>query len=369
MEWQPYQALYVHVPFCKQRCAYCDFSTQAIAPDSPKLDEYLEQMILQFRRHSRADELGAIETVYFGGGTPTFLGQRRLVELLYALSLSMHLTPEVECTIEANPDSLEERMVKDLYALGANRISLGVQSFDDNLLQFLGRIHDSAQAKAAIHAAQQRFENISIDLMCGLPAQTAEGFRKDLETALELGVKHISVYPLMVEEGTPLCRKVDAGQVQVDDDLGAELMQVAEEVLCGAGMQRYEVASYAYPGFESRHNSAYWTAKPYLGLGHGAVSMRQNAECRQRFDDEGVIETLDAHQMAAEDLMLRMRMSAGVPDEFLQQKTELLPQAPAVFEGLVADGYVKHANGAWQPTEKGWLFGNTLYGRVLDLAP
>lgn len=369
MEWEPYRALYLHVPFCKRRCNYCDFSTTAVACDDARLDAYVEAMTAEIRRASRSGELGHIETVYFGGGTPTYLGNKRLSSLLYTLSLSMHLTPEVECTIEANPDSLTEGMVKDLYALGATRISLGVQSFDDSLLSFLGRVHSSEQAKRAIEMAHSRFENVSIDLMCGLPGQTAEGFRRDLECALSQGVKHVSVYPLMVEEGTPLYRSVERGDIEVDEDLGAELMEVAAEVLGGAGMHRYEVASYAFAGCESRHNSAYWTGKPYLGLGEGAVSMQQNALERQRVSGGEVVETLDPFQVAAEDLMLGMRMSQGVSDSQVQDAAILLPEAPQVFSSLRQRGLVDYRLGRWVPTEKGWLFGNQLYGALYELAP
>ncbi len=369
MQWEPYKALYLHIPFCKQRCAYCDFETSAIACNSAKLDEYTERLIADIRQASRADMLGAIQTVYLGGGTPSYLGNARLSSILYALSVSMHLTPEVECTVEANPDSLTERMVKDIFALGATRISLGVQSFNDNLLRFLGRVHDSSQACAAISTAQQRFENVSIDLMCGLPGQTEELFKSDLERALELGVTHISVYPLMVEDGTPLAKRVDAGEVVVDDDLGADLMQVANQVLVSAGMHRYEVASYALPGYESRHNSAYWTGKPYLGLGTGAVSMRQNALERQRVAAGEVIESLDVFQIAAEDLMLGMRMSRGVSFEQVEEASILLEDAPRVFAELERDGYVEKSGGRWVPTEKGWLFGNHVFGELYNLAP
>ena len=369
MEWEPYKALYLHIPFCKKRCAYCDFETQAVGCNSSKLDAYTEKLVSQIREASNADLLGRIETVYLGGGTPSFLGNARLSSILYALSVSMHLTPEVECTIEANPDSLTERMVKDIFALGATRVSLGVQSFNDGLLKFLGRVHDSEQAVRAIAAAQQRFTNVSIDLMCGLPGQTEELFRSDLQRAIELGVQHVSVYPLMVEDGTPLAGRVDSGEVQVDDDLGADLMEVASEVLTSAGMHRYEVASYAFPGFESRHNSAYWTGKPYLGLGHGAVSMRQNALERQRFKGGEVLETLDPFQVAAEDLMLGMRMSCGVSVEQVEDASLLLEDAPKVFADLQRDGYVALDDGRWKPTTKGWLFGNHVFGEIYNLAP
>lgn len=370
MEWQPYKALYLHVPFCKQRCKYCDFVTQAIACDSPELDAYTERLIHSIRTYSNNEVLGSLETVYIGGGTPSYLGNRRLSSLLYALSISMHLTPEVECTLEANPDSLTESMVKDLYALGVNRLSIGVQSFDDVLLKTLGRIHSAKQAKHAIEIAQQRFDNISIDLMCGLPGQTLEQFEKDLEQACTLGVTHISVYPLMVEEGTPFASMVDAGTLVVDEDAGAEGMELAHEYLTKQGFVHYEVASYAKPGFESRHNSAYWTGIPYLGIGQGAVSMRQNELERIRFSENNdCIEQLDAFQMAAEDIMLGMRMSKGVSNEEVEIATLLLPDLPETLQQLKNDGFVIQVNERWQPTHKGWLFGNQLYGRILNLAP
>ena len=195
-------------------------------------------------------------------------------------------------------------MVKDMFALGATRISIGVQSFDDGLLSFLGRVHSSSQAKRAVELAQIRFDNVSIDLMCGLPGQTEEGFRNDLELALQLGVKHVSVYPLMVEEGTPLFQRVEKGIDHIDEDLGADLMQVAAEVLGDAGMHRYEVASYAFDGFESRHNTAYWKGIPYLGCGPSAHSF--NAETREwnTASLEGYIKSIEEGHRSSETEIL-----------------------------------------------------------------
>lgn len=367
--WDPYQALYIHIPFCKQRCNYCDFTTQAIYQDSPIIDEYLDRLISEIRMHSNNGLLGSIRTVYLGGGTPSYIGNKRLSSLLYALSVSMHLTPEVECTLEANPDSLTSAMVKDLYALGVNRISLGVQSFDDRLLTVLGRIHSSDDAKVAIDRAHQRFANVSIDLMCGLPGQTEESFQNDLEEALSLGVTHISVYPLTIEEGTPFDALCNQGKLTFDEDLGAQLMDLASSYLTSKGMLHYEVASYAFEGYESRHNSAYWNGIPYLGLGTGAVSMRQNELCRQRFTDKEIEEELDIFQMTAEDLMLGMRMSKGIADEDIEITQILLPELPNTLCSLMKEGYVVHEDYRWKPTHKGWLFGNHLYGALLNLAP
>lgn len=370
MSYDPYQALYIHVPFCKQRCRYCDFTTQAVDLESPLIGEYVEKTILDIRRADREGKLGALETVYLGGGTPSYLGQKHLTEILYILSLSMHLTPDVECTMEANPDSLTEQMVKDIWALGVNRLSIGVQSFDDEVLRTLGRIHNAQQARDAVSIAHRRFENVSVDLMCGIPGQSEESFRTSVRKAIELGVTHVSVYPLSIEDNTPFDLMIAAGQLPaVDDDAEAVFMQIAAEELQCAGFRRYEVASYARDGFACKHNIAYWTGVPYLGIGPSAVTMTQNAQRRMRVQDGSVLDDLDARQMCAEDMMMGMRMTCGVSDERIADATQLLPALPQTFADLVADGLVMHEDGAMKPTERGWLLGNELYGALFDLAP
>ena len=368
--YDPYKALYLHIPFCKQRCAYCDFATRACAHDDPEIARYIEDMVLEIRRASREEKLGSVETVYIGGGTPSHIGMANLSALLYALSTSMHLVPEVECTMEANPESLTEAMVKDLWALGVNRLSIGVQSFDDDVLNKLGRVHDARTARQAIACAQTRFENVSIDLMCGLPGQTPEGFERDLQAAVEAGVTHVSVYPLTVEENTPLEALVEAGALEEPvEDVQAIMMQTAQHALAPAGFERYEVASYAKPGYACRHNIAYWTGKPYLGFGTSAVTMTQNDARRMRVQDGQVVDELDRRQMCAEDLMLGMRMVRGVSDEQVHEASLLLPEALLAFRGLVEAGLAEHEGGRYRPTDKGWLCGNELYGRIFELAP
>lgn len=367
--WQPYQALYLHIPFCKSRCRYCDFATGAVAVDDPRIDAYVEDLVLQVRRAGRAGLLAEVKTVYLGGGTPSHVGLSRLSMLLYTLSLSMHLTPGVECSMEANPESLDSRMVRDIWALGVNRLSLGVQSFDDDVLRLLGRAHDADGARRAIAAAQERFENVSIDLMCGIPGQSRESFRASVAEAVRLGVKHVSVYPLSIEEGTPFAAMVDEGSLpEPDPDVQADMMEDAARLLRDAGMHRYEVASYAFPGYESRHNQAYWTGVPYLGLGRSAVTMRQTRLLRQRLRDGKVEEELDARQMAAEDLMLGMRRSCGVPFAQVEEAAVLLPDVFEAFSELEASGLVERRNGHFVPTESGWLRGNELYARLLFLS-
>lgn len=309
--------------------------------------------------------------------------------LLYALSMSMHLEPEVECTMEANPESLTTPMVRDIWALGVNRLSIGVQSFDDEVLRILGRAHDAEAARAAVRAAQERFENVSVDLMCGIPGQSAESFAESVREAVALGANHVSVYPLTIEPRTPFDAAIMRGEMdEPDEDVEAAAMEEARLILEDAGFHRYEVASYARPGFESRHNTAYWTGKPYLGLGRSAVTMTQNAERRMRVQDGQVVDDLDARQMAAEDLMLGMRMARGVSDEQVARAAAVIDgdastaassgsmtpgsetgSVLAAFDELASLGLVKHADGRWRPTDAGWLCGNELYGRLLDLAP
>lgn len=368
--FEPYEALYLHIPFCKRRCGYCDFATSAVCHDSPALDDYTDFLVDEIRKASALGALSRIKTVYLGGGTPSYLGLRRLTKILYTLSLSMRLEPDVECTLEANPDSLTLPMVKDLYALGVTRISLGVQSFDDDELSLLGRVHDAEAARRAIATARERFEHVSIDLMCGLPGQTTDSFARSVNMALSSGVDHVSVYPLTIEEGTPFERRVDAGEFAYpDEDLSADMMALAAKACEAAGFHRYEVASYALPGGESRHNQAYWTGVPYLGLGRGAVGMKQSATSRIRYDQNGIIEQLDADQMVAENLMLGMRMSKGVSGDAVVEACLRTPDAWDVFESLVRDGFASYSDGRFRPTDKGWLLGNLMYGRILDLAP
>lgn len=364
----PYEALYLHVPFCASRCGYCDFATRAVERGSAQIDEYFERLVMDIRRAAKKDDLVDVKTVYVGGGTPSFAGAKNLSMLFYTLGLSMHLTDEVEVSMEANPESLDERLVRDVWALGVNRLSIGVQSFDDGLLRMLGRAHDADGARRAIEAAHERFENVSVDLMCGLPGQTTAQFVQSVEEAVALGVTHVSVYPLTIEEHTPFYRMLLKGQIdEVDEDLEAEMMEAAESVLSFHGFERYEVASYALPGCECRHNIAYWTGVPYLGLGDSAATMTQNAERRMRVQDGQVTDDLDARQMAAEDLMLGMRLVCGVSDGKVERTAKL---APSVFETLTeleTRGLVEHRDGRWRPTRKGWLCGNELYGALMDL--
>ena len=283
------EALYLHIPFCVSRCAYCDFATNACA-DEQRMDAYVEALCLQLRRAAKAGLLGQVKTIYIGGGTPTHLGSRRLNTLVYTLSLSVNLENVVEFTCEVNPESIDERMVADLFSLGVNRFSIGAQSFDDAVLAAYGRIHDAAAIDAALAAVRTRTNNISLDLICGGPGQSMESWTQDLRHAIDADVPHVSIYPLTLEDGTPLTCRVEAGECEVaDEDTQTDMMLEAEHMLTAAGFERYEVASYAKPGSPSHHNTAYWTGAEYLGLGAGASSML-SAESAEQAIDAGIFE-------------------------------------------------------------------------------
>lgn len=369
MPHDPYKALYIHIPFCIKRCNYCDFTTRALPCDSSEIDSYIEQLCLQIRRKAKEGELSSIETVYIGGGTPSYIGLNRLSMLLYTLSLSMRIEPDIEFSMEANPESLTPSMVRDIWALGVNRLSIGVQSFNDNELAMLGRAHDAKTALHAIEIAHERFENVSIDLMCGLPEQTAESFARSLQIGLDAGVAHMSVYPLTIEPHTPFFNMVASGEItEPNEDTEAEHMKLAARLLSEHGFHRYEVASYARDGFECAHNKAYWTGVPYLGLGTSAATMTQNASRRMRVTDGEVTDDLNPAQMAAEDAMLGMRLSRGVDDSQIDTWATNLPALKDTLQQLEQKGLVAHMGASWVPTELGWLCGNELYGALFDLA-
>lgn len=365
-----YESLYLHIPFCKSRCHYCDFRTEALPGDDPRMDAYLEYLVREVRVASKAGLLDRVSTLYIGGGTPTHFGHGRLVELGYLLSLSIRLEQVEEYTVEANPESLGPALVRDLFALGVDRLSVGVQSFVDGELVALGRVHDAAGAARALREARQRFDNLSLDLMCGIPGQTLESWHYSLGKALEFEPEHVSVYPLQAEEGTPYTEAVGRGELPgPDEDTQAEHMEQADRVLRTNGYHRYEVASYAKPGRESRHNSRYWTGASYLGIGSGAASMLNREDgTRERWIAGEEAELLSVCEALAEDILLAMRMSDGISAERLGEAGLLLPGIHGVFRELAQLGLVTMAGSRYLPTERGWLLGNEMYSRIWALA-
>lgn len=397
------KALYLHIPFCARKCAYCDFSSWATPAGDPLMVAYARALEEQLTEAAALGLVEGCETAYVGGGTPTLLGEKNLGSLVSAVRSVAPGIAELSC--EANPDSLTDGVIDALRATGATRLSVGVQSLDDGELAELGRLHDAACARGRVAAAVASGLDVSVDLMCATPGQTDESWRRTLEGALALGVGHVSVYPLQIEEGTALDRRyADDPCPWNSDEVQAARMSEAQVMLEGSGLVRYEVASYAAAGKQCRHNIAYWTGLSYLGLGTGASSMlnlKEYLRLREAAPQlprppEGTararltvtmgrreltadprlaalsasLEFLTEAQAAAEDLMLGARLVDGLDPALVSRARDLLGAwLDDALADLLSRGLLAEKNGRLAPTESGWLLGNELYGALWDLAP
>jgi len=268
----PAYALYLHIPFCAKRCPYCDFNTYAGLED--QFDAYTVALCREIRQAGEARARPPVRTVFIGGGTPTVLEPELLGRILGACREAFAIAPAAEIASEANPGTVDRERFAALRALGVNRLSMGVQSFDDAELQWLGRIHNAIEAERSFEAARTAgFDNINLDFMFGLPDQQPETWARTLARALALDPEHLSLYSLIVEEGTPLADRVRRGAVaEPDDDLAADLYVYAMEALAEADFDQYEISSWGRAGRQCRHNLVYWRNEPYLGFGAGAHS-------------------------------------------------------------------------------------------------
>lgn len=263
--------IYIHIPFCKRRCIYCDFFSTT---QSEKKADYVHALVRELEM--RKDYLGneEIETIYLGGGTPSQLSQEELEEIFAHIYKVYKVTPDAEITLEANPDDLTPEYVAMLRTLPINRISMGIQTFQEETLKLLHRRHTAQQAIEAFRRCREAgFQNISIDLMYGLPGETLETWEQDLQQAIDLHPEHISAYHLIYEEGTPLWNLREQNKVEeAEEELSLTLFKTLIERLTKAGYQHYEISNFCLPSLHSRHNSSYWTGKKYLGCGPSAHS-------------------------------------------------------------------------------------------------
>ena len=260
--------IYIHIPFCERKCNYCAFNSKigGAAEKSFYVDALIKEINLR-------GDFSEVETIYFGGGTPTTLNLAQLEKIICAVDKNFRVDKRSEITIEANPGTVDENYLRGLRALGFNRLSLGIQSFDDGLLKILGRIHDSQAAIETVELAKKFFSNVSVDLMYGLPCQTLDNLRRDLERVKNLDVAHVSIYGLEVEEGTKFFELAREGKLNLPaENICADMYDLITETLPTFGYRRYEISNFAQKNFESRHNVGYWTGKKYFGFGAGAHS-------------------------------------------------------------------------------------------------
>ena len=371
--------IYVHVPFCRSKCQYCDFYSLT-NKDDKTIDNYLTAICDHIKESGELTPGYRVDSIYFGGGTPSFLGADALATILTAIRRSFDVDSDAEITFEANPDSVSDKLLARLRSEGFNRVSLGVQCDDDEILKKIGRPHDFAQAVSAAQRIRKAgFKNLSIDLMYGLPNQTLKGWKDTLERVLTINPEHVSCYGLKVEEGTPLYEYKDFCNLPTDDTQ-ADMYLAAVEILRGKGFRQYEISNFARKGLYSRHNMKYWTGGEYLGFGPNASSdfggkrftiIRDlQGYCSGIKNGGAILQEIDEvplRERAGEYLMLRLRTSVGINREEYERKF-LLPFDP-IEEYLEKSRSFGHAarseEGRWRLTPKGFLISNTIISDLL----
>ena len=371
--------IYVHVPFCRSKCQYCDFYSLT-CKDDKSIETYLRAVCAHIKESGALTPGYKVDTIYFGGGTPSFLGADALATILTTIRRSFDVDPNAEITFEANPDSVSDPLLRRLKAEGFNRVSLGVQTDNNEILKKLGRPHDYAQVVGAVQRIRKAgFKNLSLDLMYGLPGQTLTEWKDTLERVITLNPDHISCYALKLEEGTPLfdCKEI---LNIADDDVQADMYLAAVEILRSHSFRQYEISNFARKGLYSRHNMKYWSGGEYLGFGPNASSdfggrrfvivrdlqayvngIKTGGEVLSEVDE------VPLRERAGEYLMLRLRTITGINREEYERKF-LLPfdEIEEALERSRKLGYaVRSPEGRWRLTPSGYLISNDIITDLL----
>ena len=361
---------YVHIPFCTQICYYCDFSKVFIK--NQPVDAYLQALIREFRSY----DITELRTLYIGGGTPTSISAVQLDYLLTELSRDLNLNTLEEFTIEANPGDLTVDKIEVLQKSAVNRVSLGVQTFNDKHLKRIGRSHNEAQIYSTIDALKTAgFQNISIDLIYALPGQTMDDVRSNVAKALSLNIPHLSLYSLILEHHTVFMNKMRRGKLHLPtEDLEAEMFEYIISEMERNGFEHYEISNFTKPGFESRHNLMYWDNVEYYGVGAGASGYLDGIRYRNRGPIQHYLngvsegnarlseEVLSKNEMMEEELFLGLRKKEGVSIGKFEQKfgTSFEKRYGQIVQELQSDGLLKENNGFIQMTKKGLFLGDTV---------
>ena len=377
--------LYLHIPFCARKCLYCDFYS---VEQPQSLDRYLFALLRQMEEYAPTCAAYRLDTLFIGGGTPSLLSRRQWDKLFRGVEHSFRLSRDMEVTVEVNPDSVDQKQLSHLHRLGVNRISIGVQSFDDALLQGIGRLHSAERARQAVREARRAgFDNISLDLMYGLPGQTPQQFYDSLREAFDLGVEHLSAYGLKVEDNTPFGRMGNKLLLPDDDTWANEYLELCRRTR-QAGYYQYEISNFAKPGCASRHNLKYWTLEEYLGLGPAAHSylgnrrfgfvrdLEQYCACyegkdKSGFDDQSLLsEYLEiAPQDAPADyVMLSLRLTRGLDarefSKIYGRDFEALTKGR--LDAYLKAGFMKKEGSRYRLTPRGFLVSNAILADLTD---
>jgi oxygen-independent coproporphyrinogen-3 oxidase len=370
----PPLSLYVHVPWCIRKCPYCDFNSHEVKNGFDEAG-YVNALLSDLETDLPKVWGRPVRTIFIGGGTPSLLSAEAIDALLAGIRARIKLDPDAEITMEANPGTFEAERFKGFAAAGVNRLSLGIQSFNDKHLKALGRVHDSAQAKAAIEMAQATFERVNLDLMYALPEQTEQEALADIETALGFGVTHISAYHLTIEPNTLFAVKTPANLP--DDDVSAEMQEAIEARLAAAAFEHYETSAFAKPGCRSRHNLNYWQFGDYLGIGagaHGKISFPDRIERCMRHKQpaaylkavaEGqpnqTLHTIERADLPFEFMMNLLRLTEGFESRLFAERTGLtLHRIEPQLKEAEARGLIERSLTHIRPTALGQRFLNDL---------
>ena len=372
--------LYIHIPFCRSKCDYCDF--YSLSGKEDRMDQYLKALLAHLAETAPQAKGYQVDTVYIGGGTPSYFGEKRLLTLLKTIRKKYTLSPDAEITMEANPESVDKAMLTHLRRAGVNRLSLGVQSACDSELAALHRPHSFAQVKAAVDAARKaKLKNLSLDLIYGLPGQDPESWHNSVEEILALNPEHLSCYGLKVEEGTPLAGRVARGEQLPDDDAQADMYLWMVDRLTAAGYYQYEVSNFAKKGRESHHNLRYWLMREYIGFGPGAHSDFGGRRYSYLKDLEGYIDGvlkggriieesnfIPQRERSGEYLMLGLRTSRGIEEwEYRREFFMNFDPIETKLEFYEAQGWAERKDRRWRLTPKGLLLSNQLIGELLEI--
>lgn len=372
--------LYIHIPFCASKCSYCDF--YSCAGKETQMQAYQDALLTHIEESIPQMQKYFIDTVYIGGGTPSYYGAEYLCEIIQTIKRSGRLLRDAEITVEMNPDSMALTDLRMLHKEGVNRISMGVQSANDALLHAIGRRHTYAQAfKAYKMARQAGFKNISVDLMYGLPGQTKDDWADTLSKIIRWKPDHISCYGLKLEEGTPMYQVYHDTPAIPDDDTQADMYIYAAEFLERFGYQRYEISNFSHRGFESLHNIRYWQLEDYMGFGPGAHSFVDGLRYSYVRDLKGYIdgvmkggiivdeyEKIEGLEVANEYIMLRLRMAAGIdPADYSRRFRADFGPLEEKLKFFETKGWTEQVDGCWRFTTSGFLLSNLLINELLDV--
>lgn len=378
-------SLYFHIPFCHTRCHYCDFNTYAGI--LPLREPYVRALL------SEIELAGAMallpdgsprrsRTIFFGGGTPSLLSVEQISRILAASRVAFAVDAEAEITLEANPGTLSLAQLQGLRTAGVNRLSLGSQSFDADLLRSLGRIHSPREiTQAVLFARQAGFSSINLDFMFGLPSQTMHQWQETLDEALQLRPEHLSLYSLIIEEGTPFATWTQEGRITPgDEDLCADMYEYAEERLRASGYVNYEISNWSLPGQQCQHNLTYWWNLPYIGMGAGAHSFFAGKRFSDVLDPQEYVRLLKTRQMPVAETAEVSRLQEMTETSFLGLRTAMGLHLPTFkerfgepFAQFVGDrlhpveeaGLLEHAHDWLRLSERGRLLGNEVFFRLL----